>query len=100
MLSQLIKIEKIMEVVKALTTIANVDTVQKDNAVFKLHYRFTVMLLVVFSVLVTTKQYFGDPIKCDIGGSSKDLQSTVETFCWIYGTYTVRSGFDSEYCSC
>lgn len=86
-----------MEVVKALTTIVNADTVQKDNAVFKLHYRFTVMLLVVFSVLVTTKQYFGDPIKCDLGGGGKDLQAgTVETFCWIYGTYTVGSNYDSE----
>lgn len=84
-----------MEVVKALTTIVNADTVQKDNAIFKLHYRFTVMLLVVFSVLVTTKQYFGDPIKCDLGG--KDLPAaTVETFCWIYGTYTVGSNFDSK----
>lgn len=85
-----------MEVVKALSAIGNVDNIQKDNVVFKLHYRFTVMLLLVFSVLVTTKQYFGDPIKCDTTSGSKDLQSTVETFCWIYGTYTL-SDFHSKY---
>lgn len=83
-----------MEALKALGVIGGMDKVHKDNAVFKLHYRFTVLLLVVFSVLVTTKQYFGDPIKCDTA-TNKELQGTIETFCWIYGTYTVRSGFNN-----
>lgn len=78
-----------MDVVKVLSAFRKLDDVQRDNAVFKLHYRFTVMLLVVFSILVSTKQYFGDPIKCDISSTSSIQAQTVETFCWIYGTYTL-----------
>lgn len=81
---------------KALNKVVKVDTVQNHNAVFKLHYRFTVMLLVVSCILLSTKQHFGDPIKCDLGGGNHYLQSTVETLCWIYGTYTVTSSLEGE----
>ena len=37
-----------------------------DNFVFKLHYRFTVVILIVSSVVGGTKQYFGDPISCQV----------------------------------
>jgi hypothetical protein len=35
-----------------------------DNNVFRLHYKVTVVLLVVASLLVTSRQYIGDPIDC------------------------------------
>ena len=35
-----------------------------DNNVFRLHYKATVIFLVAFSLLVTSNQYFGDPIDC------------------------------------
>lgn len=35
-----------------------------DNLVFRLHYRGTFIILVACSLMVTSKQYFGDPIDC------------------------------------
>ena len=35
-----------------------------DNNVFRLHYKVTVIILVVASLLVTSRQYIGDPIDC------------------------------------
>ena len=35
-----------------------------DNVVFRLHYKATFIILVVCSILVTSKTYIGDPIDC------------------------------------
>ena len=35
-----------------------------DNNVFRLHYKATVVILVVSSLMVTCRQYIGDPIDC------------------------------------
>lgn len=59
-----------------------------DNWIFRSHYKVTVILLILGSVLLNGKQYFGDPIDChlDSGVPAK----IVSTFCWITGTYTVH----------
>ncbi|XP_050297901.1 innexin inx2-like isoform X2 [Anthonomus grandis grandis] len=59
------------------------DDTRTDSNVFKLHYKFTVILLVVFSILLSSKQYFGDPISCDVN----DKKETVDVFCWVSGTF-------------
>jgi len=64
-----------------------------DNEVFRLHYRFTVTLFVVFSAMLTAKQFFGDPITCHARGE-KDLQGLITTYCWVHGTYTLRNKVD------
>ncbi|CAG0921254.1 unnamed protein product [Notodromas monacha] len=35
-----------------------------DNAVFRLHYMFTALLLLCFSAIITASQFIGDPIEC------------------------------------
>ena len=40
------------------------DTIYIDNNVFRLHYKATFIVLVVASLLVTSRQYIGDPIDC------------------------------------
>ena len=40
------------------------DAVCIDNLVFRLHYKATFIILVVASLLVTSRQYIGDPIDC------------------------------------
>ena len=37
-----------------------------DNTVFKLFYRGTTSVLVIGSILATSKQVFGDPISCGV----------------------------------
>lgn len=53
------------------------ETVRVDNVVFRLHSRVTVLLLLVCTILVTAKQYIGEPISCmtdaSIGTNSANL---------------------------
>ena len=44
------------------------DKVWIDNNVFRLHYKVTFIMLVTASLLVTSKQFFGDPIDCIVDG--------------------------------
>ena len=47
--------------------ILKTDDLTIDNVVFKLHYRVTVALLIGSSLVGVAKQYFGDPINCQVG---------------------------------
>ena len=40
------------------------ETICIDNNVFRLHYKATSIILIVASLLVTSRQYIGDPIDC------------------------------------
>ena len=44
------------------------DAIWIDNSVFRLHYKATVIILVTASLLVTSKQYIGDPMDCIVDG--------------------------------
>ena len=37
-----------------------------DNWTFRLFYQYTTSVLLVSSVLVSSNQFFGDPIQCDL----------------------------------
>lgn len=64
------------------------DSVRIDNNIFRLHYKATVVILIAFSLLVTSRQYIGDPIDCIVD----EIPSNVmDTYCWIYSTFTVPS---------
>jgi len=62
------------------------DKVCIDNNVFRLHYKATVMVLVCASVLVTSRQYIGDPIDCMADGVPGGI---MDTYCWIHGTFSI-----------
>ena len=53
-----------LDVFLALKAALKINTVNIDNFIFSLHYKFTFLFLVAASVLVTCKQYIGDPIDC------------------------------------
>ena len=63
-----------------------VDSISIDNNIFRLHYKATMFILVAFSLLVTQKQYFGDPIDCIVDKVDGDI---MDTYCWIHSTYTI-----------
>lgn len=62
------------------------DTVCIDNNVFRLHYKATVIILIAFSLLVTSRQYIGDPIDCIV---DEIPMNVMDTYCWIYSTFTI-----------
>jgi len=49
-----------------------------DNVYFRLHYVWTVIILLAFAILVTSKIYVGDPINCMSSGDVKDI---VKQYC-------------------
>merc|ERR1712012_43286 len=68
--------------------LTRVDQPRIDNYVFRLHYRVTFSVLLACMVLVSTTQYFGDPIKCMADGVPED---PLNLFCWIHSSFSVPS---------
>ncbi|XP_043283162.1 innexin inx2-like [Venturia canescens] len=76
-----------LELFKPVQDLLQSEPVRVDNIVFRLHSRVTVILLSICAILVTAKQYFGEPITC-IPDASIDKEP-VNAYCWIYSTFTV-----------
>lgn len=71
-----------------------------DNFAFKLHYRVTTLMLLLATVLVTSRQYIGEHIRCI--SDSGVANHVMNTFCFFTATFTVvkhlnDSLLDSEY---
>ncbi|KAF0299509.1 Innexin shaking-B [Amphibalanus amphitrite] len=81
-----------LDIFRGLKSFIKVSHVKTDATVFRIHYSVTVLILISFSLLVTTRQYVGNPINCI---HSKDIpEDVVNTFCWIHTTYHVPSAFN------
>ncbi|KZC03794.1 PREDICTED: innexin inx7-like [Dufourea novaeangliae] len=63
------------------------EAVAIDNIVFKLHYRATFLILLISSLLVTSRQYIGEHIRCIT--DSGLVEAVINTFCFFTSTYTV-----------
>eukprot|EP00092_Neocalanus_flemingeri_P024553 GFUD01026628.1.p1 GENE.GFUD01026628.1~~GFUD01026628.1.p1 ORF type:complete len:359 (+),score=94.79 GFUD01026628.1:64-1140(+) len=64
------------------------DKICIDNNIFRLHYKASFIILVTASLLVTSKQYIGDPIDCIV---EEIPQGVMDTYCWIHSTFSVPS---------
>ncbi|XP_017784537.1 PREDICTED: innexin inx7-like [Nicrophorus vespilloides] len=58
-----------------------------DNLAFKLHYRVTMLLLFILTVLVTSQELIGEHIKCLVGSGVNER--VINTFCFFTTTFTV-----------
>ncbi|XP_058055095.1 innexin inx2-like [Anopheles bellator] len=75
-----------MELAGALRGMLQVKPVNSTDFVWRLHSRGTVFLLLIASLLLSMRQYFGSPIDC-VTGPGDLSASTMNEFCWIMGTY-------------
>lgn len=80
--------------INAVKGLVKLSTVSIDNAFFQLHYQFTVIILIAFSLLVASRQYFGKPMDCHFPdytyGSLNDYCSVQPTYLDVTsGTYYV-----------
>ncbi|CAH1730953.1 innexin inx2-like [Aphis gossypii] len=75
-----------LNVFGAVKDLLKLDAVCIDNNVFRLHYKATVIMLVGFSLIVTARQYVGEPINCLVDGVPNKI---MESYCWIHSTFTV-----------
>jgi len=51
-------------IISAAARVAKVHLRNDDDLVDRLHHRYTVLFLVIFTAVVSTTQYVGDPISC------------------------------------
>ncbi|XP_044762928.1 innexin inx7-like [Coccinella septempunctata] len=77
-----------------LRTSPLINHVQIDNLVFRLHYRHTAILLFLCSVLVTSRQYIGEHIKCIVGGRLNPR--VVSSYCFFTSTFTIVEYVDTD----
>ncbi|XP_020284935.1 innexin shaking-B [Pseudomyrmex gracilis] len=83
-----------LDIFRGLKSLIKISHIHIDSAVFRLHYSLTVILLIAFSLIVTTRQYVGNPIDCI---HSKDLpEDVLNTYCWIHSTYTIISAYHKK----
>jgi len=61
-----------------------------DNNICRLHYKVSVVILTMCSLLVTARQYIGDPIDCMVEGIPGGL---MDTYCWIQSTFSIPERF-------
>jgi len=66
------------------------ESVTIDNNVFRLHYKASVMVLTMATLLVTARQYIGDPIDCMVEGIPNGI---MDTYCWIHSTFSIPERF-------
>eukprot|EP00095_Tigriopus_kingsejongensis_P012189 maker-scaffold521_size146803-snap-gene-0.16 protein:Tk12189 transcript:maker-scaffold521_size146803-snap-gene-0.16-mRNA-1 annotation:"hypothetical protein DAPPUDRAFT_303789" len=78
---------------KQLQDFLKFDSVWIDNNIFRLHYKGTVIVFVLASLLVTSRQYIGDPIDCMVDGIPGGI---MDTYCWIHSTFSIPSRWQAE----
>ena len=80
-----------LDVFRGLKGLVKISHVTIDSTIFRLHYSVSVSFLLAFSLIVTTRQYVGNPIDCV---HTKDIpEDVLNTYCWIHSTYTIPSAF-------
>lgn len=83
-----------LDVFRGLKNLIKVSHLHIDSPIFRLHYSITVLMLTAFSLIVTTRQYVGNPIDCI---HTKDIpEDVLNTYCWIHSTYTLKSAFKKK----
>uniref|UniRef100_A0A4Y0BFG4 Innexin n=1 Tax=Anopheles funestus TaxID=62324 RepID=A0A4Y0BFG4_ANOFN len=75
-----------LEFARPLQNILRIKQINSTDLVWRLHCRATVYLLLLACLLLSARQYFGNPIDCVIGSGTVPA-STMNEFCWIMGTY-------------
>ena len=80
-----------IDVFRSLKSLTKIRSNVIDSTIFRLHYNVSVTFMLAFSVIVTTRQYVGNPIDCI---HTKDIpEDVLNTYCWIHSTYTIPSAF-------
>ncbi|XP_062132679.1 innexin inx5 [Drosophila sulfurigaster albostrigata] len=70
--------------VKPLSKYLQLKSVRIYDGIFTLHAKCTCAILLAFTFLLSSKQYFGDPVVCISGIPQKDF---VVSHCWTMGMY-------------
>lgn len=87
------------EVLGAVTTATKfffeVNQISIDNWSFKCFYKITTSILLTCSLMSTTKQFFGEPIQCDLRDGGVN-QGVLNSYCWMYSTFNIPPSFQGN----
>ncbi|KAF8773074.1 Innexin shaking-B like protein [Argiope bruennichi] len=67
-----------------------------ESYVFYLHYRVTFLLLMFACLLISSRQFVGDKIKCLSGHHGDISVGLLDAYCWAASTYSVSSAYLKE----
>lgn len=79
--------EEMYSAVKPLSKYLQFKSIRIYDAVFTIHSKCTVVILLTCSLLLSARQYFGDPIQCI---SEEKNINYVQSYCWTMGTYIIK----------
>ncbi|GBN95524.1 hypothetical protein AVEN_124848-1 [Araneus ventricosus] len=82
-------------VLKGISELAKLNSVRTGYETFRLHYTFTVVILLTFSVVVTSTQIVGSPITCDYNREER-MKKLMNTYCWIHSTFLNPGAFNKS----
>ncbi|XP_047352646.1 innexin shaking-B-like [Vespa velutina] len=78
-----------IDTVTELYYLLRVSRIRSDGLVFRLH-ALTTILMLLFSVIISSKQTVGNPIECV---HTRDIPvEAFNAYCWIHSTYIVSGG--------
>ncbi|XP_015793349.1 innexin inx2 [Tetranychus urticae] len=77
---------------RGLSKLVKITPVTNDDIVFRLHRQLTVLILFAFSIIVTARQYIGDPIDCLT--KTEIPSDLLDTYCWIHTTFSIESAWN------
>ncbi|EDW82506.2 uncharacterized protein Dwil_GK25094 [Drosophila willistoni] len=73
--------------VKPLSKYLQFKSIRIYDACFTIHSKCTVVILLTCSLLLSARQYFGDPIQCI---SEEKNINYIQSYCWTMGTYILK----------
>ena len=75
-------------IIKVISHVTKINLRNDDDLVDRLHHRFTVTFLVVFTVLISTTQYVGTAIHCWCPAYfTSSHEAFTNDVCWVSNTY-------------
>ena len=83
-----------LDILRSLRSLLKISHVHTDGNIFRLHYSLTVIILLAFCIIVTTKQYVGEPIDC-LRTEAVD-KSIMNSYCWLHTTYSIPRAFNKK----
>lgn len=76
-----------LDIFSGLRLVVKRRSINIDNAIFRCHWFFTSTLLVSFSLIITARQYVGQPIECHSVNKLPD--SLLNSYCWVQSTFSI-----------
>lgn len=77
-------------IIGSVGRVANVKVRNDDDLIDRLNHFYTTGILIIFTVVVSARQYVGDPIRCwcpaEFPGTHVDYTNNI---CWISNTYYI-----------